>query len=223
MNGDIDLLDLARTRAIVLGNIACIPGADSTMDGCVDLLDLGQTRAIVLGTQSADDMHQDEHDFSSGAGTTHVVRYKQVAGMPTDIFPNQSGWQAFADGDYTDIEAVDGANFSMAANATRYNAMQCRFTVNGSVNTSAITDLGVTFNGTSDTLEVWAWDFNAGSWSRVSADVTASGAAHTVAGCWGRVLGDYIDVSSHMYVLYIHAAVNRDLDADYVSVELVER
>ena len=220
-DGDITLLDLGETRAIVLANIACIPGADATKDGCVDLLDLAQTRAIVLGTQSADDMHDDGHDFSSGAGTTHVAYYKQVAGMPSDIFPNQSGWQVFSGDDYSDIEAVDGANFSMAANATAYNAIQCRFTVNGSINTSAITDLSVTFNGTSDVLEVWAWSFNANSWSQVSADVTASGAAHTVAGCWGRVLDNYIDGSSHMYVLFIHDALNKDMDADYVKVELI--
>ena len=223
--GEVDISDYALVRAVMVNVGGCDPRADANMDGCIDIADYALIRAIMVSIAAPHDMFAAGHDFSTGAGTAHAAAYKQVATMPLDIFPNETGWQPFNGSDYTDVEAIDASDFSMVANASGYNAVQCRFTVGGGIDLSTVTDLGINFTGTSDVLEAWAWNFSAGVWSQVCADISVpagegSKGEHTACDCWGGVYESYVNGSGQMYILFIHDAVNNDLDVDYVRVEL---
>ena len=222
----MDINDYAEVKAVMLGYTDCNPGADATRDGCVDISDYAEIRAIMLGIKSAAARYVAAYDFNTpGAGTSHLAAYKQVKNMPTVRWVSDIGWTNFSGGDYSDVEAIDASDFSMLANDSGYNAVQCRFTVDGGINLSTVTDVGIDFTGTSGALEVWAWNFDAGSWSKVCADISVpsgegNGSGHTACDCWGKVLDSYVDGSGHLYVLFIHDDMNDALDVDYVRVEL---
>ena len=227
--GEVDVADYAEVKAVILSAGSCNPGADATMDGCIDVSDYAQVKSLVLGAAIPNGMYVSGYDFSTGSGTAHVAAYKQVATMPADIFPNEAGWQPFNGGYYSDVEAIDADDFSMSANATGYNAVQCRFTVDGGINLSTVTDLGVTLAGssenTSETLQFWAWNFDTSSWQQVDGDIPMSigedtYTKHTVCDCWGRVYESYINGSGYMYILFLLDTPNRDLNVDYVRAEL---
>ena len=221
----MDIADYARVKGVMLLASSCNPGADATEDGCVDISDYARLKALILGAMAPSDMFVAGYDFSTGAGTAHMAAYKQVKNMPAVRWVGDTGWANFSGGDYSDVEAIDASDFSMVANASGYNAVQCRFTVGGGIDLSTVTDLGINFTGTSDVLEAWAWNFSAGVWSQVCADISVpagegSKGEHTACDCWGRVYESYVNGSGHVYILFIHDAVNDALDVDYVRMEL---
>jgi hypothetical protein len=160
-----------------------------------------------------------------------VAAYKQVAGMPTVRWVSDpTGWTNFSPGDYSDVEAWDDSDLNMGANATGYNAVQCRFTVDGGINPFAVTNLGVTLVGSSDIvgapLQFWAWNFDIGSWRQVESSVPMNGSSestysvNSTCDCWGKTLDSYVDGSWHMYILFLLNTLDSDLNVDYVKAEL---
>jgi beta propeller repeat protein len=228
--GDVDVADYARLKGVMLLSASCNPGADANMDGCIDIADYARLKALILAVLEAHGMYVSGYDFSSGAGTAHLARYKQVTTMPTDIFPNDTGWSSFTTTNYTEVEALDALNFSMPGSAAKYNAVQCRFTVSGGINLSTVTDLSVTLVGfsenTSETLQFWAWNFDTSNWQQVVGDIAMSNGEcsytqHTVCDCWGKVYDSYVNGSGLMYLMIILADSNRSLSIDYIQVVFV--
>ena len=229
MDGTIDLLDLGQIRSIVLLIQDENSAADANMDGRIDLLDLGQARAIILLTQSAADRYVADYDFSSGAGTRHVAQHKQVLVMPANTFTNESGWTAFGGGDYTDVDTIDANDFSMAANATAKNAVQCRFDVDETDFCALnLTHIEINITASSDdlseTLEYWVWNFNTQAWDQLRQDITMAngGNSYYLVSDWGPPnIANYVDASGDLYILLIGNNNNRSFNVDYILMTLV--
>ena len=126
----MDVADYARVKGIILGTQIKASFSDATMDGNTDVADYARIKGVILGTQTPHDMYRAEYDYNTaGAGTVDRAASKQVTNMPTVIWPSDIGWTNFTTGDYDDVQAIDANQFSMLANATANNSVQCRFTV----------------------------------------------------------------------------------------------
>jgi len=229
MDGVTDILDAIRILNIVANLQSPVSASDANADGSTDILDAIRVLNIVANLQTAQPRYIAGHDFNtSGAGTLDLAASKQVKDMPTLVWPADSGWANFSSGDYDDVEAIDADDFSMAANASGYNAVQCRFTVFEHDCAPDLTHIEVNVTASSqdmsETLQYWAWDFNSVRWDQVDGSIRMSGgkASYCRVTNWGPPnIADYIDDSGHMYLMVILMNKNRALNIDYIQVTLV--
>jgi len=135
----------------------------------------------------------------------------------------------FSAGDYDDVEAIDANDFSMAANASANNSVQCRFTVFEQICAANLTHIEVNVTASSqnmsETLQYWAWDFNAIQWDQVDGSVTMSNGEDSYYSVtdWGPPnIDDYINNGNgYMYLMVMLADNNRSLKIDYINVAFV--
>ena len=231
-NTDVDISDYARIKGIILQALPKDSAADANMDGDVDISDYGRVKGIILQAVTTHDRYIAVYDFdTAGAGSDDLAASKQVAALPAGrwVSAGETGWFNFTAPDYTAVEAIDASDFNMAANATGYNAIQCRFDVDETGNTSALTHLELNVTASSqnmsETLRYYAWNFSSGQWAQVGTDITmgdGEGSYYRVSDWGPPLVGDYIDASGYVFVMVIVPVHNRALDIDYIRLVLVE-
>jgi hypothetical protein len=228
---DIDSADFSEVRNMIMGQSDLNPGGDADADGDVDAADFSEVRNLLLEQSEAMDMHWGEYDFSSGADSDKWAKRNSLTAPPpvlSDTFDTDpTGWINATSNDYTNISSENGVVWTIAGVSGNYTALQCKFTVSEGAYAGNITSIGVTFNGTSeqggDLLQLWVWNFSSGSWRQIDSDISlgnASNQGYTRWTGWGKVFDDYIDVSNHMYILYSHNTSDRNLNIDYVKLEI---
>ena len=203
--------------------------SDATTDGDTDVSDYAEVWAVILDVKTPSDRYVASYDFNSGgAGTLDLAAHKQVKNMPAVAWPADSGWTNFSSGDYDDVGAIDTDDFSMAANASGYNAVQCRFTVFEHICAPELTHIEVSVTASSqdmsETLEYWAWDFVSSRWDQVDGSITMSNgeASYYRVTDWGPPnIADYMDASGHMYLMVMLTDKDRALNIDYIQVTFV--
>ena len=135
------------------------------------------------------------------------------------------GWIAGDAADYMNIALTDGNVWTIAGSEGNYSMLQCMFSPD--VGPNNITSIGVTLNGSAETngdvLQLWAWNFDSGSWTQVGSDfsMTTDIESYTAWANWGKVYADYIDDDGHMYILANLATANAGLNIDYVKLSAV--
>ena len=232
MDTTVDVLDTVRVFNIVSGLQPPSSASDANMDGKTDVLDTVRVFNIVSGLQTAQPRYTASYDFNtSGAGALDrdVAAYKQVKNMPSVTWPADSGWTNFTAGDYSDVEAIDADDLSMAANASGKNVVQSRFTVFEHICAANLTHIEVNVTAssqnTSETLQYWAWDFSSAQWDQVDGSVTMSNgeASYYRVTDWGPPnIDDYINNGNgYMYLMVMLADNNRALSIDYIQVVFV--
>jgi hypothetical protein len=229
MDGVVGLADHGDIKAMLLLTKDHNSAADANMDGKVGLADHGDVKAMLLLTKSPSNRSTASYDFNtSGAGTLDRAAYKQVINMPTVTWPAHFGWTNFSAGDYDDVEAIDANDFSMAANATAKNSVQCRFTVFEQICAANLTHIEVNVTASSqnmgETLQYWAWNFNSVQWDQVDGSITMSNgeASYYRVTDWGPPnIDDYINGNGHIYLLVMLADNNRALNVNYIQVVFV--
>ena len=230
-NGDITNIDILFCDLMVRGTRDFAPSADANISGTITNIDILFIDLIVRALRSADNIDQNVYDFSTGAGTDRWAKSNNVAAPPpglSDTFDTDpTGWVNATSNDYTNVSSEDGVVWSIAGASGNYTALQCKFTVAEGAYSGNVTSIGVTFNGTSeqssDLLQLWAWNFNSGSWQKIDTDISlgnASSQGYTRWAEWGKLYGDYINGGNHVYILYGHNTSDRDLNADYVKLEI---
>jgi hypothetical protein len=227
----VNVGDYALLKGVVLQTVAKSATTDATASGDSNVADYAAVKSIVLVVSSSKDMYLALYDFNTaGAGTDDLAASKQVAAVPAVRWVGDAGWTNFSGGDYTDVEAIDASDYNMGANATGYNAIQCRFDVDEIANASALTHLVIDLNAsttaaTSPLVELYAWDFNTVSWTKVG-DANMNGATkegYSAVSAWGPPLvDDYIDASGYVYIMVIVPTFSQALDVNYVQLALVE-
>ena len=230
MDSDIDMGDFSLIKQMVLGNAECNPCGDAAADGDVDAADFGRVKQIVLLNEVALTRYEEGYDFnSSAAGTDHIAKWQNIDSLPSDIFINETGWTDFTTVNYTQVEAIDTADFAVSGKPGNHSAVECRFKIGEHINVSTVSDLHVSLVGSSEdtgeSLQFWAWNYNTSSWSQVGGDMTMSDgentyARHSVCDAWGRAFDDYIDDDRYMYILYFVDTLDKDLNVDYCEIVL---
>jgi len=225
----VDIDDFIYIRAMMLETIPKLSSSDATMDGDTDVSDYAEVWAMILGVKTPVDRYVAGYDFNTAdVGTLDLAAYKQVKNMPSVAWPADSGWVNFSSGDYADVEAIDANDFSMAANASGYNAVQCRFTVSEHICAPELTHIEINVTASSqdrsETLQFHAWDFTSAQWNQVDGSITMSNGENSYYRVtdWGPPnIGGYMDEVGHMYLMVILMNKNRALNIDYIQMTLV--
>jgi hypothetical protein len=229
MDGVVGLGDHADVKAMLLLTKDHNSAADIDMDGKIGLADHADVKAMLLLTKSPSDRYTASYDFNtSGAGTLDLAASKQVLSMPAVTWPADVGWTNFSAGDYNDVEAIDADDFSMAANVTAKNVVQCRFTVFEQICATNLTHIEVNVTASSqsmsEALQYWAWNFNSVQWDQVDDSMPMSNGEDSYYRVtdWGPPnIDDYINGNGHMYLMVMLADNNRALNIDYIQVVFV--
>ena len=229
-DGVVDISDHAEVLAIMQEAKPQLSAADATMDCVVDISDHADVLAVMQEAKTAHARWVADYDYNTGgAGSADLAAYKQVKNMPSVTWPADSGWTNFTAGDYSDVEAIDADDLSMAANASGKNVVQSRFTVFEHICAANLTHIEVNVTAssqnTSETLQYWAWDFNAIQWDQVDGSITMSNGEDSYYSVtdWGPPnIDDYINNGNgYMYLMVMLADNNRALSIDYIQVVFV--
>ncbi|MEA1958848.1 MAG: S8 family serine peptidase [Chloroflexota bacterium] len=225
-DGILSIMDYSNVQLMRFGQKAFNPGADANLDGLLSIMDYSTVQLMRFGQKPTIDKYEVPYDFLFGAGSNKWAKGNAISALPptlTDNFDTDpGGWINASPTDYGNISLTDGSVWTIAGSPGNYSAIQCKFTIVG--NASDFTSIGVTLNGSAETngstLQLWAWNFNAGSWRQIGGDLsmTTDIATYNAWTAWGKIFADYIDGDGYMYVLASLNTPDQDMNIDYIRL-----
>jgi Leucine-rich repeat (LRR) protein len=231
-DGELSIMDYSSVRLMLFGKKAFNPGGDANKDGELSIMDYSSIRLMLFGKKASENRYEDSYDFAlrfSPVGSECWAKSNSISALPLALSDNfdtdPDGWVAAGSADYGNIASTNGNVWTITGTPGNYSALQCKFVLGE--NTDAVTSIGVTLNGSAETngdsLQFWAWNFNASSWTQIGSTfpMTTDIASYVAWTAWGKVYADYIDGDGYMYILANLASANADLNVDYIKLNVV--
>ena len=223
----IDSTDISYVKLTMFMRWNPNPGIDASGDGVIDSTDISYIKLIMFRRWNASPLYEAPYDFLSSAGITRLAKSKTISSPPPTLADNfktnSSGWVEATDPEYGYISTTDGTTWNIIGSTGNYSTLQCKFSV--VEDPADVTSIGVTLNASAETngdiLQLWAWNFNTGSWRKIGNNLTmtTSIATYTSWTNWGKVFTDYID-SGDIYILANLNNSNENLNIDYIKLML---
>ena len=210
---------------------------DANRDGLLSILDYSSVQLMRFGQYPKVSKYEMQYDFTSGNGSNKWAKNSSISAPPPALnktFETDTGWANASATQYNNISFANDSNVWNISGANgKYAAMQCKFTIGSIVGAAAnITSIGVTLNGSAktngDILQLWAWNFSAGSWKQLGIygsgstatnfSMTTNIATYSAWTAWGKVYTNYIDSNGYMYILANLNNASESLYVDYIKL-----
>jgi hypothetical protein len=228
-DGHISGMDYSTLQLMLFGVLPFNPGGDVNHDGIISGMDYSTLQLILFGVVNSSPSYESLYDFSSGADLNCWAKSSSISAVPPTLSDNfdtdPNSWTNASTADYGNISLTEGNVWTIPGTPGNYSVLQCKFAAE--VSPDAITSIGVTLNGSAqtngDVLQLWAWNFDTGSWRQIGSDfsMTTDIASYTAWTAWGKVYADYIDSDGYMYILANLNDDNQDLNVDYIKLSVV--